>query len=56
MHAKQADLLPAGAEDADVAAWLHGTAQHKKLNPIATFLVSSCTGIARHNKSPEISS
>ena len=40
----QADLLPGGADEADVAAWLGGTAQHKKLSPIATFLVSSRTG------------
>lgn len=41
----QADLLPGGADEADVAAWLEGTAQHKKLSPIATFLVSSRTGM-----------
>lgn len=40
----QADLLPGGADEADVVAWLDGTAQHKKLSPIATFLVSSRTG------------
>ncbi|CAK0756494.1 hypothetical protein CVIRNUC_002460 [Coccomyxa viridis] len=41
----KADLLPAGSNEAAVAAWLQRTAFHKKLNPIATFLVSSRTGL-----------
>ena len=45
MRARQADLLPAGSNEAAVAAWLQNTAFHKKLNPIATFLVSSRTGM-----------
>ena len=45
VRARQADLLPAGSDEAAVAAWLQNTAFHKKLNPIATFLVSSRTGM-----------
>ena len=40
----QADLLPRGAAWDGVASWLTATAVHKRLNPIATHLVSSRTG------------
>ncbi len=38
------DLLPKGAPKDDVRQWLEATALHKRLSPIATFLVSSRTG------------
>ncbi|BDA41159.1 probable nitric oxide-associated protein 1 at N-terminal half [Coccomyxa sp. Obi] len=44
----KADLLPKGTDLGEVVAWLERAAAHKRLNPIATFLVSSRTreGIA----------
>ena len=40
----QADLLPKGAPKEGVRAWLDAIAQHKRLSPTGTFLVSSRTG------------
>ncbi|CAL8466555.1 g6091 [Coccomyxa elongata] len=44
----KADLLPKGTDLGEVAAWLERAAVHKRLNPIATFVISSRTrqGIA----------
>jgi len=39
----QEDLLPKGTSLEDVAQWLERAATHKKLNPVATFVVSSRT-------------
>ncbi len=42
LHA-QADLLPKGTDLGEVAAWLERAAEHKRLSPIVTFVVSSRT-------------
>ena len=39
----QADLMPKGTDLGEVTAWLERAAVHKRLNPIATFVVSSRT-------------
>jgi hypothetical protein len=38
------DLLPRGTISEEVIQWLNGAAVHKRLSPIATYLVSSRTG------------